>query len=505
MVKCHLQFTDFPTFCQELVRNLHGTTDLSDISLIGDDNKPIRAHKIILSTHSSIIREALSSSAHEKPLLHCRGFNSQDIQFLLEFMYLGETSCEAKHVNLFFKTGKFLQIKQLEDECDDDADNLRRQFSLDVLDQFCEIIASDKEVKDEEVINQTETNQVGDNNADFCEEKNLSQEDEEKEDCDELALENFYVDISEKENETKNTCIKETKHFSKTKRKMITAVKRLYNSAMLSFNEADPTKEWKALDETEIKDLNTNLCKFFECLENSYNFNTLMAYFSALRGYLRETKSVDIKRDERFKSFNEIFCKRLSESKIAGSNRSTAFRENDIRTAFRTGAFGRGNPEALIALIVYNLIMDFGCKGRGEIKEIRNCDLIYGPMNAQAKPAFIKLSDSIMKKRNINYSIGRVDIDPKMPQTCPVENILIYQSKKTPEQLKPDMPFILSPRRTGSNVQFWFQNQQMGIETLRELFRTTLEKAGIDLSGQKITLMSAYKARIRKLTTKSEQ
>ena len=126
-------------------------------------------------------------------------------------------------------------------------------------------------------------------------------------------------------------------------------------------------------------------------------------------------------------------------------------------------------------------------------------------MNAQAKPAFIKLSDSIMKKRNINYSIGRVDIDPKMPQTCPVENILIYQSKKTPEQLKPDMPFILSPRRTGSNVQFWFQNQQMGIETLRELFRTTLEKAGIDLSGQKITLMSAYKARIRKLTTKSEQ
>ena len=191
MVKCHLQFTDFPTFCQELVANLHGTTDLSDISLMGDDNKPIRAHKIILSAHSAVIRKALSSSEHEKPLLHCKGFSSQDIQFLLEFMYLGETSCEAKHVNVFFKTGKFLQIKQLELECDDDPEVLRSQFSLDVLDQFCDIIASDKEVKNEEVIIQTETNQVDDNNEDFCEEENLTQENEEKESFDELDLETF--------------------------------------------------------------------------------------------------------------------------------------------------------------------------------------------------------------------------------------------------------------------------------------------------------------------------
>ena len=222
MVKCHLKFTDFPVFCQELVSNLHGTTHLSDISLVGDDNKPIRAHKIVISAHSGVIREALAATEHEKPLLHCRGFSSQDIQLLLDFMYLGQTSCEAKNVNLFFKTGKFLQIKE-----------------------------------------------------------------------------------------------------------------------------------------------------------------------------------------------------------------------------------------------------------------------------------FIKISENFWKIKKQEYFIGRVEIDPKRPQTCPVENILFYQSKKTPEQLSPDMPFILLPKRSGTYQDFWFQNQRMGKHIFMELFRNALEKAGVDLSGQKTTLSSAYRARIR--------
>lgn len=504
MVKCCLKFTDFPKFCQELVSNLHGTTDLSDISLVGDDNLPIRAHKIVISAHSGVIREALVATEHEKPLLHFRGFSSQDIQLLLDFMYLGQTSCEAKNVNLFFKTGKFLQIKQLEDECDDDAENLRTQFSLDVLDQFCDIIVDDKEVKDEEV-NQIETNQFGDiANVEFFEEENVPQANdgrENSEDLKSLDLENFYVDISKREKETKNTLIKEETKPLTSKRRAITTVKRLYNSAMQSFNKAYPSKEWKALDETDIEDLNANLCKFFECLENSgggsYNINTLRAYYNALRVYLKDTKSVDLNHDLRFRPVHDIFQQRISESEKSGSCASTALREEDIQTALMTGTFGRGNPEALVTLIVYNLGMDFGCKGKEEIMAIRNCDMIYGPLNAQSKPEFIKLSENVWKTKKQEYYTGRVDIDLKRPQTCPVENILFYQSKKTPEQLSPNMPFLLFPKRSGTYQDFWFQNQRMGKHTLMELFRNALEKAGVDLSGQKITLSSAYRAGIR--------
>ena len=155
MVKCHLEFTEFSKFCQELIGKLHGSDDFTDIALMGDDNRQFKAHKFLLRAHSNVIRDVLSSSSDvEKPLLYFKGFNSQDIQFLLDFMYLGETSCEPKNVNVFFKTGKFLQIKQLVEECEDDVETLNERFSLEVLDQFCDIIG-DSEVKAEE-INQIE-------------------------------------------------------------------------------------------------------------------------------------------------------------------------------------------------------------------------------------------------------------------------------------------------------------------------------------------------------------
>ena len=74
---------------------------------------------------------------------------------------------------------------------------------------------------------------------------------------------------------------------------------------------------------------------------------------------------------------------------------------------------------------------------------------------------------------------------------------MFYQSKKTPDQLKPDMPFVLCPKKSGTYQNFWFQNQRLGKDNLMGLFRNALEKAGVDLSGQRITLSSAYRTRIR--------
>ena len=81
----------------------------------------------------------------------------------------------------------------------------------------------------------------------------------------------------------------------------------------------------------------------------------------------------------------------------------------------------------------------------------------------------------------------------------PVGNILFYQSKKTPEQLNPDMPFILGTRQVGANEKFWFQDMRLGINKLKGLLKTALINAGVDISGQKITLKSAQKARIKKI------
>ena len=551
MVKCQLEFPEFPKFCQELIGNLHGSDDFADIALIGDDNKTFKAHNFVLRSHSNVIMDALSSTDFEKPLIYLKGFSSHDIQCLLDFMYLGETSCEPKNVKIFFKTGKFLQIKQLVEECEDNVEN---QFSLEVLDQFCDIVG-DSEVKSEE-INQMETNPMDDENefggvndeeiSEEIQEMNVgvndllrspktvqsstipelvsgkdsgkSEKDFTKKEAKKEEMFKRLTNVKVSDDDCQLPQV--TEQSSKSVLKMQRVAVKLFDSVMESFDKADPSKDYKSLDETNIEDLNPNLCKFFYCLVkpdgSSYNSESLKAYFYAIQNYLRRTKNINIKQDERFRELIETVKERTMTAKKSNSPQSSAFREEDIQRAFMNGTIGRGSPEALVTLIVYNLMMDFGCKSIAEIQEIRNSDIIYGPLNDQSEPQFIQIyPDSVWEKRKekslrtnsflahakrmIDDNHGRVYLDSKLPHTCPVGNILFYQNKKTPKQLNPDMPFLLCTRKFGMwnlSEEFWFQDIRMGKESIQKLFKNALVSAGVDITGQKITPMSARKARI---------
>ena len=439
MVKCHLEFTEFSKFCQELIGNLYGSDDFSDIALMGDDNRQFKAHKFVLRAHSNVIRDVLASSTDiEKPLLFFKGFNSHDIQFLLDFMYLGETCCEPKNVNVFFKTGKFLQIRQLVEECEDDVETLNERFSLEVLDQFCDIVG-DSKVKAEE-INQMEilplenevefSEEVGNKEKEisvelqFGENENVQTVANKRKTFNEAEIseevgnqkkgiseefqfcenKNFQIVSNKRKTPkevTEKQLSKETEQSSKATLKIQKVVVGLYNSVMESFNKADSSKEWKTLDETKIQDLNKNMCKFFLCLVksdgSSYSGVSIRTYFQAIVKHLRKTKNVNIRKDERFTKVLETVNKRAMEADQQGLNKSSAFREEDIQRAFMSGTIGRGSPETLVTLIVYNLMMDFGCKTIEEIQEIRNRDINFGPLNDQSKPQFIQLYCNLLK------------------------------------------------------------------------------------------------------------
>ena len=104
-------------------------------------------------------------------------------------------------------------------------------------------------------------------------------------------------------------------------------------------------------------------------------------------------------------------------------------------------------------------------------------------------------------KRLIDDNSGRVYLDPKLPNTCPVGNIMFYQSKKTSKQLDPEMPFVLATRKfkdsnLHENEVFWFQDMRLGHGSMQNLFKNALVSAGVDITGLRITPMSARKARI---------
>ena len=130
VAKCHLEFDGFDQFFIKALRKVFEANLFPDVTLIGDDEYKIEAHRIILSAHSSVFEKALFESKSTKPTLRLKGFSYQDLSFLMQYLYLGEVSLPFAQASELLKMAKFLRIPQLGSECNVTDKLLNRIFSI---------------------------------------------------------------------------------------------------------------------------------------------------------------------------------------------------------------------------------------------------------------------------------------------------------------------------------------------------------------------------------------
>ena len=467
----------------------------ADITLVGDDNIPFEAHKIVLSAHSNVFREAIIALKCDKIVIQCNGFLHKDIKSILDFMYLGETARDFKDAQVLIRMAKFLQIKHLSDECDMDQDILNKEFSIEAVE-----VVTDEKIKPEDNFTDSQSQDPLDESEEDAEShmeariiyvaNNTKDQDqtqfvENSHKCKEAPIvEKQKIGTLEssdpkvvKTEKFKDDYFRDlsTPHGSNTKSGERSIV-NLYNSVMQSFNNVDTSKEWKSIDDTPEDELPINLTRFFSCLVKPdgtpYKSGCYETYYNSMARYLRSTRSIHVKNNEKFNSVFEAVKRQCKENGVApGALRASTFRKEDINQAFDRGCFGRNSPEALVSVVTFDLKVHFGCNSTNLIKLV-NSDFIFGPLNQSGFPEYIQLK---------NY---QVRLDTKSPERCPVINISTYQNKKTEDQSAPGMPFILKPE-LDKNSKSWFQNCAMGRNNIRSLLRRTLERAGVDISGQR--------------------
>ena len=96
-----------------MFRDLAQSSEYADVTLVSDDRKQIHAHKFVLSACSPVFKMMLGNNANQKPIIFLRGVNHQEIESMLQFMYLGETTIDRRRMNEFFNTAKSLEVKEL--------------------------------------------------------------------------------------------------------------------------------------------------------------------------------------------------------------------------------------------------------------------------------------------------------------------------------------------------------------------------------------------------------
>ena len=86
---------------------------LTDVTLITDDKHRIDAHRIVLCAGSAFLRNFLTSTANSHPFLYLKGIKGQNLQSILQFLYLGETNVSDLEIKDLLTVAKDLEITDL--------------------------------------------------------------------------------------------------------------------------------------------------------------------------------------------------------------------------------------------------------------------------------------------------------------------------------------------------------------------------------------------------------
>ena len=120
--KLDLNWHTFSDHLYGTTKRLMETKELADVTLVSDDQHQFRVHKFILSSCSSVFHTLLENSP-QNFTIYLRGIHHEDLQSILQFIYLGEATFYQKRKNEFLNIAKDLKIKEIGENVDDSDDD----------------------------------------------------------------------------------------------------------------------------------------------------------------------------------------------------------------------------------------------------------------------------------------------------------------------------------------------------------------------------------------------
>jgi len=111
-----LKWNEFSLYICDSFKELRDDNNFCDVTLACDDGEQIQANKVVLSSCSPVFKSLLRSHPHPHPLLVMRGYTSQYLKQLIDFMYFGEVDVAQQDFNEFLKGAKDLEVQGLSEE-----------------------------------------------------------------------------------------------------------------------------------------------------------------------------------------------------------------------------------------------------------------------------------------------------------------------------------------------------------------------------------------------------
>ena len=111
--KFNIKWKTHHQYLKKLLQTMHEATDFSDITLVSDDLMKFRAHKAVLSACSQVFKSIVEDMPKDTSAIYLRGIQGQDLESILQFVYLGEATLPHDRMNEFIEVTKTLEIIEI--------------------------------------------------------------------------------------------------------------------------------------------------------------------------------------------------------------------------------------------------------------------------------------------------------------------------------------------------------------------------------------------------------
>ena len=92
--------------------------DHNDVTLVSHDKKTIKAHQMVLSAMSPVFDNLLKESKDPSPFIYLEDISHQQMEAVVQFIYLGKITMDKDKVNSFTKLATQLQVRGTENSDD---------------------------------------------------------------------------------------------------------------------------------------------------------------------------------------------------------------------------------------------------------------------------------------------------------------------------------------------------------------------------------------------------
>merc|ERR1712133_181895 len=96
---------------RKIYHELSMPNELTDVTLVCDDRRQFKAHKMVLSACSPVFKSIFNDLPENTTVIFLTGIQHQEMESILEFMYLGVTNFNTERMKEFLIAAKSLEIK----------------------------------------------------------------------------------------------------------------------------------------------------------------------------------------------------------------------------------------------------------------------------------------------------------------------------------------------------------------------------------------------------------